>query len=156
MVSDDKLSHVPACAIHSRLCSSGEEINTCFQELSGRAAHPEQLPCTAMAPWFPWGWIPGLGLCTPFPGTAQSQAALLAPSMAPGGTQDSQPCAGTVVALTHRVALTGVENCAEVFCWDILAGHGAQATPGCCVEGTAMVQLRGEQGKETKLSAAKD
>lgn len=81
--------------------------------------------------------------------------------MAPGGTQDTQPCAGTVVALihslTHRVALAGVENSSGPFCWDILAGHGDQAILGCRVEGTATLQLRGEQSKETtKLSAAKD
>lgn len=38
MVSDDKLSHIPASATHSHLCSPGEGINTCSQELSGRAA----------------------------------------------------------------------------------------------------------------------
>lgn len=152
MGGDDKLSPGPASLHLSLICAALEKGSIPVLPLRQNSPVLSRCPVQPV----PLELIPNLALCTPFPGPAECQAAVLAARMAPGGTQSWQR-AGTEVAITHRVALAGVENCSGLLCWDILAGHRAQASPGCRVEGTATLQLRGEQGKETtKLSAGKD
>lgn len=125
------------------------------------------LNCTDIA-CFPLGWALWsrcllLGLCAAFPDVYQNNPV---PVSTPGSVAstrcwDVHTCCLTItiLAVTHRVRLVGIENCSWSFCWDldILAEDRTKAIFGCCMESISMIQLRKEKRSQTtNFSAVED